>query len=156
MKRFNMGAVWGAVNANPGIVIPDLVSRLQMPYRAVRTALYGLKKRGLARYEGTTRKARWYALGRRPTDQRGLSIASLANLKIDWNTQMERLRRAHIGKGRDPTKMKPKPMYVPQGLHGCALERCWRGIRAHNDTNVAHDAGAGYSARPYETQSAAD
>lgn len=121
----NLEKIWASIKHSPGSSLRDVVRRTQVPYGLAKVGIYRLRVRGNLRKEGDGRSTRWYAIGERPTDGRGVHPNSLANLDQDNDRRIARLHKANLAKGVDIVPVKRVRTFDPNQL--CELQRCMMG-----------------------------
>jgi len=138
-RRHLQGLIWDCLRKGPaeGMTRREVAAKLHIRLQSVGHALQVLKASGQVIQGGGGRYTRWAAQGSRPTDNRGLTEGSLRALQ------------AHEFRPREAKDVKP---FGADG--GCDLQRYWSPfsrIPSHRILPVAGD-----SARPQESQQAAD
>jgi hypothetical protein len=84
-----------------------------------------MRKEGHVRREPHGRHTKWYAIGNRPVDGRGLHVNSIKALDKTPEECAARLRLANAAKGYDPDKMGKAPIRKSRKVLTGELERCW-------------------------------
>lgn len=102
----------------------DIAAALKLPNNTVGTLLFRMMQDGyIGRELGFRRVAKWYAIGDAPPEcLLGTHPNTLRNLNHSRDVALERLRKAWIAKGLDPSRLGRPPDKVTDG---CLLSQCW-------------------------------
>lgn len=122
MSYFVLERCWNALKRNPGATVAQLAERLDWGKLKTSNALQNLRRRGLAKSEGTGRHNIWHVVGKKPPEcMNGLNPRSIANLQITREERMRRLRKAHeaLGWSLDVPRQTMGPVFTHE------LDRCW-------------------------------
>lgn len=126
-RVYSQDVAWRWLRRHPGSQSPALAEAMRLTPNAAAHVLGRLKRAGYARmdhldHRKAPRFAIWFAVGDAvPSNRSGCSIASLLNLRMQWDRWEENLRLARFARGQDECPAPRRPRAPASDAHPLAV-----------------------------------